>query len=108
MPRKKKIQISATDIFWDLIDRHPALAMEIAFSLGALVGKAIPKSGPRRHSLARRAKSIRHQIVAAVPKSLPVSVLKYLPGATPKLQPRQKPIRKRHTRPSRQVGTAAS
>jgi hypothetical protein len=108
MPRKKKIQTSATDIFWGLIERHPALAVEIAFSLGALVGNAIPKSGPSRHSLAKRAKSIQHQIVAAMPKSLPGSVLKYLPGATPKLQPRQKPIKKRHTRSSRQVGTTAS
>ena len=36
MPRKKKLQTSATDIFWDLIERHPALALEIAFSLGAV------------------------------------------------------------------------
>src|ERR1700687_5303259 len=108
MPRKKKIQTSATDIFWDFIERHPELALEIAFSLGELAGKAIPKSGPRRHSLAKKAKNFQHQIVAAMPKSLPGSVLKYLPGAAPKLQPRQKPIKKRRARSSRQVREAAS
>ena len=108
MPRKKKIQTSVTDIFWDLIERHPALALEIAFSLGALAGKAIPKSGPSRHSLAKRAKNIQHQIVAAMSKSLAGSVLKYLPGAAPKLQPGQKPIKKRRARSSRQVGATAS
>ena len=108
MPRKKKLQTSATDIFWDLIERHPELALEIAFSLGALVGKAIPKSGPSRHSLAKKAKNIQHHIVAAMPKSLPGSVLKYLPGAAPKLQPRQKPVKKRRARSSRQVGAMAS
>jgi hypothetical protein len=107
MPRKKKIQTSVTDIFWDLIERHPELALEIAFSLGALAGKVIPKSGPSRHTLAKRTKNIQHQIVAAMPRSLPGSVLKYLPGAVPKLQPRQKPIKKRRARASRQVGAAS-
>lgn len=108
MPAKKKIQTSATDIFWDLIERHPALALEIAFSLGALAGKAMPKSGPNRHSLANKAKNIQHQIVAAMPKSLPGLVLKYLPGTAPRLQPRQTPIKKRRARSSRQVGTTDS
>ena len=108
MPRKKKIQTAATDIFWDLIERHPALALEIAFSLGALAGKAVPKLGPSRHSLVKRAKNIQHHIVAAMPKSLPGSVLKYLPGAAPKLQPRQKPFKKRRARSLRQVGATAS
>jgi hypothetical protein len=98
MPRKKHTQTSVADIFWDLIERHPALAVEIAFSLGALAGKAMPTSGTGRHSLTKKAKSIQQHIVAAMPKSLPGSVLKYLPGAAPKLHPRQKETRKRRAR----------
>jgi hypothetical protein len=70
------------------LDRAAPGTVGIAFSLAALAGKAMPASGTGRHSRTKKAK--KHHIVAAMPKSLSGSVLKYLPGAAPKLHPRQK------------------
>jgi hypothetical protein len=95
MPRKKTIRTSNTDIFWDLIEPAPGTGAGNCIFVRSAAGQSHNKIGPKSSLPRQKGKNIRHQIVAAMPNSLPGAVPKYLLGLESKLQPRQKPIKKR-------------
>lgn len=99
MARKRPSETSWTQLFWDFLEENPKLAATVAFQLGNMAGEAVSMSNGTGRSLAKRAKKVPQQIADALPQSLSAVALKYLPGPSPKLQPRKRPAGKiRHGR----------
>lgn len=99
---KRKIANSLSDSFWDFVQEHPDVAAAIAFQLGAVAAQAVQGSTAARlrkngeSALRALAKGV-HDAPGAVAATLPdmpdlakLTGLKFLPGPSPKLQPRSR------------------
>jgi hypothetical protein len=79
-------------VFWNFIEKNPKLAADIAFQVGVLAGVASKEAS---RLLAKKRPLLPKHIPDLVPKMLTAAALKYLPGHSPKLQPRKQTQRKR-------------
>ena len=91
MARKRASKNSLVNSFFDFVDENPRLAALVALELGMLAGEVVASHSGTIRSMTRRAKAVPQQIADALPTSLSAAALKYLPGPSPKLQPRKRP-----------------
>ena len=94
MARKQASKSSLLDTFWDFVEENPKLAATVAVQLGVLAGEAVAQSNPAMRSMTRsmtkKVKEVPQQLADAMPRGLTAMALKYLPGPSPKLQPRKR------------------
>lgn len=95
---------SLPDMIWSFIAANPELAAAIAFQIGRLAGEFTSKKTTR--AVSRAAQKVPQQLLDALPDGLTNTVLKYLPGPSPRLQPRTARARRRTAR-SRKAAHAA-
>jgi hypothetical protein len=98
MARKRASTNSLLDSFWEFVEANPKLAATVALQLGIMAGEAVASPNGTVRSMTKRAKKVPQQIVDAMPRSLSAAALKYLPGPSPKLQPRKRPAAKVRSR----------
>ncbi len=98
MARKLASKNSLIDTFWDFVEANPKLAATAALQLGILAGEAVAQQSPAVRSMTRsmtkKVKAVPQQFADAMPRSLSEAALKFLPGPSPKLQPRKRPTTK--------------
>jgi hypothetical protein len=85
----KQGKIHWADEFWKFVEANPQLATAIAFRLGNMAGEAVAESSATARSLGKKLKAAPDQ-AADVMHTLSAAALKYLPGPSPKLQPRKR------------------
>jgi hypothetical protein len=88
----KHAKIHWADEFWNFVEANPKLATAIAFRLGNMAGEAVAGSSATARSLGKKIKAAPDQAVDAM-QLLSTAALKYLPGPSPKLQPRKRPAK---------------
>ncbi len=91
MARRRASSNSLIDSFFAFVEANPKLAATVALQLGIMAGEAVAAPNGAVQSMTRRAKKVPQQIADAMPRSLSAAALKYLPGPSPKLQPRKRP-----------------
>jgi hypothetical protein len=94
MARKHVSATSWPQLFLDFVQANPQLAAALAFQLGNMAGHAVANSDVTSSALAKKAKKVPRQIANAMPESVSALALKFLPGPSPKLQPRKRPASK--------------
>jgi hypothetical protein len=95
MTRKRASQSSWARSFWNFVEANPKLAASVAFQLGSITGAAVANSEVTGRFLAKRARKIPRKIVEAIPQNISEAALKFLPGPSPKLQPRKRPAQRK-------------
>ena len=115
MARKKAsgpAKVSWAESFWDFVEANPKLAAAAAFQIGVLAAEAMstPAARALRNRVGKGVKQHMPQpLVDAMPDSLDglaAMALKYLPGPSPKLQPRKRLVGK--ARRARKAKTATA
>jgi hypothetical protein len=94
MARRRTSKTSLIDTFWEFVEANPKLAATVALQLGIMAGEAFAMPNGTMRSMTQRAKKVPQQIADAMPDSLTAMALKYLPGPSPKLQSRKRPVGK--------------
>jgi hypothetical protein len=78
------------EAFLDFVEANPQLAAAVAFQVGNMAGQTVTGSNATGRALAKRAKKVPQQIADALPSNVSALALKFLPGPSPKLQPRKR------------------
>jgi hypothetical protein len=88
--RKRVSKTTLFDSFLDFVAANPKLAAMVAFQVGIVAGEAVAAPQAAVRSISRRVNQVPQQIADAMPQGLSAAALKFLPGPSPKLQPRKR------------------